>query len=303
MYKPLVSLIIPVYNMEKYLDTCLKSIILSTYKNLEIIIIDDCSIDNSEKIIKKYIQNDKRIIHVKNSKNLNVSESRNKGLKKVSGDYIMFVDSDDYISSNWIKNMVENIERKKCDVVIGASKQFKESNIKDYTIKDLDVEKQVNFKNIRINKNGVIWNKIYRTELMKKNNIKFDKSILKHGDVEFTYKCLALADKIYYINKGFYYYRNDNENSITKTINYEEKIKYTTMLIKNISNFSKNIPIKNTKLLKKLSEDIMEAYLKSDKVYPIEKSLLRKSGLFLPEIEYLKYLRKKIKNNLRGYFL
>ena len=296
MGRPIVSIIMPVYNVEKYIDRCLDSVVNSMYKNLEIIIINDCSPDNSDEIIRKYIKKDKRIVYLKNNKNLKVSETRNKGIDKASGKYLTFVDADDYISNDWIENLAETIEKKEADIVIGSAKQFVGEQEKEYRIRDLDKEKQIDFRNIRINKNGVIWNKIYKSELIKKNNIKFDKEIFKHSDVEFTYKALALANKILYNNKGFYYYRTDNESSIMKTINYEEKIKYTTMILENIYDFSEKNSKKNSKLLRKLAGDIMEAYIKSDKKYAIKKPLIRKAGFFIPEIEYFQFSRKKIKS-------
>ena len=296
MKNPLVSIIIPIYNVEKYLNKCIKSLLESSYKNLEIILINDCSPDACEEIIEKYSEKDKRILYVKNTENLRVSETRNRGLKRATGKYIMFVDGDDYISTDWIENLVETIEEKSADIVIGAAKQFNEQEEKDYKISDLDREKWIDFSKVRMNNNGVIWNKIYRRDLIAENNIQFDKEIYKHSDVEFTYRSLALSDKIFYSTKGFYYYRIDNESSIMRTIDYSEKIKYTTMLLKNIHAFSEKTGKKNKKLLKKLAVDVMKAHMKSNRKFQIEKSLVRKSGFFIPEIQYLKFLRKNIKN-------
>ena len=109
-----VSIIIPVYNVEKYLDKCLKSVLNQTYKNIEIIVINDGSTDNSLKICKKY--KDKRIVLI-DKENGGVSSARNKGLELASGKYITFVDSDDWLELDAIENMVSFIEKENVDFV------------------------------------------------------------------------------------------------------------------------------------------------------------------------------------------
>ena len=111
-----VSIIVPVYNNEEFLDKCLKSIINQTYKNLEIILINDGSKDNSLKIMKDYAIKDTRIIII-DKKNEGVSKARNDGIKKATGQYITFVDSDDYIDLTQIEEMYNAIKKNKVDVV------------------------------------------------------------------------------------------------------------------------------------------------------------------------------------------
>lgn len=106
----LISVIIPVYNNENYFERCIKSVIEQTYFNTEIIIINDCSIDNVENIILKYKELDKRIKYYKNTKNEGVGYTRNCGISKFTGKYIYFLDSDDYIENNCLEILYKNIK-------------------------------------------------------------------------------------------------------------------------------------------------------------------------------------------------
>lgn len=105
-----VSIIIPIYNSEKYLKQCLESIINQTYKNIEIICINDGSTDNSEKIIKDYLKTNKNITYLKQP-NAGQSIARNKGLEKATGDFILFVDSDDFIEKNMVEKLIDPLTK------------------------------------------------------------------------------------------------------------------------------------------------------------------------------------------------
>ena len=305
MEKPLVSIVIPVYNVEKYIAKCLDSIVNSTYSNLEIIIVNDCSPDNSEEIIKKYIEKDKRIVYLKNDKNLRVSETRNKGLHNATGKYVTFIDADDYISSDWIQNLVRTIEEKEADIVIGSAKQFRGDQIKDYKIRDLDKEKWIDFKKIRLNKNGVIWNKIYKRELIEKNGIRFNKDIKIGEDLIFVYKVFSKAKKIFYNNLGYYFYRNESEKSVMNTATSLDKVKDIEKVYKELLLYSKTSKNINREVLKKQARDVLFHYYWSYKKYPIDKGVIKKEfpGLFF--MMYLKYLKKELKRpkiTVMGYY-
>ena len=113
-----VTVIIPCYNVERYLDKCLESVLNQTYKNLEIILIDDCSTDNTWKLINKYKKNYNNIIGIKNEKNSGAGYSRNKAIKLSSYDHISFIDSDDYIEKNFYESMMKQMKKEKSDVVV-----------------------------------------------------------------------------------------------------------------------------------------------------------------------------------------
>ncbi len=116
--KDLITVVVPCYNVEKYVEKCIDSIMNQTYKNLEIILVEDCSTDNTYDIIKKYPKKDKRIKVIKNEKNSGLSFSRNAGIKAATGKYIGFIDSDDYITENFYENLLKAMKKAKAEVSI-----------------------------------------------------------------------------------------------------------------------------------------------------------------------------------------
>ena len=116
-----ISIIIPVYNAEKYISRCLDSILNQTFKDIEIICINDNSYDNSVSVLKEYSQKDKRIKVFDNTENIGAALSRNTGIDNAKGEYIYFIDSDDYIDSNYLENMLSVIEKEKCDIILNLS--------------------------------------------------------------------------------------------------------------------------------------------------------------------------------------
>ncbi|MGL6023617.1 MAG: glycosyltransferase family 2 protein [Cetobacterium sp.] len=291
----LISVIIPVYNIQDYIGECLKSIIESSYKNLEILVIDDCSIDESKSIIKKYSEIDSRISVIENKENKGVCHTRNIGLRNANGKYLIFVDGDDFISKFWIEKLVQKIQEKKCSVVIGKSKNYKDGKFYEYKIKDLICEKYLNFKTIRLNKNGVIWNKIYDLNFLKENSILFSSETLNYGeDLEFVYRALSKAKGIYYSEIGEYYYRINRPSSLSQKKDSQKRIDNLTLLLRKLIFFSKKNNSYNKNTLKKIANDIMIEYLENNDL-KIDIELIKSVGLFIPQISKIKFLRKKIK--------
>ena len=104
-----VSVIVPIYNVEKYLKECVDSILKQSYKNIEVLLIDDCGTDNSGEIAKNYEKQDKRCIYIRREKNGGLSAARNTGIKNATGEYLAFIDSDDWVDKDFIRNMLEGI--------------------------------------------------------------------------------------------------------------------------------------------------------------------------------------------------
>lgn len=215
MNEPLVSVIVPVYNVEQYLDECINSLINQTYKNLEIIIVDDGSIDNSGKICDSY---DDLRIKVYHKTNGGLSDARNYGLKFASGDYILFVDSDDFLDTNMIKTLVENAINYDVDISIcGYSKYYNKDNIVKCT-QCLFNEKIIDLKRVEylydFNHYGVgVWNKLLKKELLE--DILFPVGKVSE-DYFVMYKIFYKTKSIYYTNESLYFYRQ-RQNSITKS--------------------------------------------------------------------------------------
>ena len=203
----LITIIIPVYNEEQYLEKCLNSAVNQTYKNIEIILIDDGSTDNSFKIYQKYPQ-----IKVYKQKNEGLSSARNKGLELSKGKYIYFLDADDYIEKNTIEIMHKEIIKNKSDLAIS---NIYESKLK-YQNFNITNNQKYNYLYNEFNMITVVsWNKLYKKELFE--NLRYKKMI--HEDEYIITDILQEASKITYINNPLYHYRyveNSLSNNITE---------------------------------------------------------------------------------------
>ena len=228
-----ISVIVPIYNSEAYLNKCIDSLINQTKKDIEIILVNDGSTDASDKIIKSY--KDKRIKYYKN-KNNGIGYSRNFGIDKSNSKYIMFLDSDDYLDIHACEELFKKIEKDKSDVVV--SDFIKSHNGTDEIIKIND------FKKTNLNKNSNIlldinlspWNKIYSSKLIKDNNIRFPEDI-KYEDVLFVLECLDKANNISKLNKALNYYIV-RDNSETKT--YDKKVFDILEVVKRFRSYFNN---------------------------------------------------------------
>ena len=218
-----VSVIIPAYNVKKYLSRCLDSVVSQTYKDLEIICINDGSTDKTQDVIEKYAQFDNRIIAISTGHE-GVAHARNLGIKIANGKYIIFVDSDDYIASIMVEELVNYIEKTKAEVVISdhASSNFRRDLFKSAYIhyKQLDcvdtadiipIDKD-NLSNY-LNLVATCWNKIFSSEFLKSKSIKFPSGIM-YEDVIFWAKVFLNAQKMCYVPKAYYFYRRNRTGSL-----------------------------------------------------------------------------------------
>lgn len=261
----LVSVIVPVYNVEMYLEECIKSIINQTYKDIEIILINDGSSDDSYKICEKYAKKDKRIILISGDNN-GVSQARNKGIDISKGKFISFVDSDDYIEPNMIESLVKNIEEHECDIAIcgykmifndGSSKlSDNEQNI--YIQFTSEEVLKIIFKTNQIN--GFLWNKMFKREVI--GNIRLDKNLDICEDLYFVSQLLKQKLSIYYSSNFLYNYRNVNNSatmSIEKIFTKSGELKYDLVYKQIIQEFKENNEL--VRLIKLRSiKTLMEAY-------------------------------------------
>lgn len=212
------SIIVPVYNVEKYLDKCLASISEQTFKEFECIVVDDGSPDNSNDIIDRYVNKDQRfkVIH---QKNMGISAARNAGLAIAQGDYIAFVDSDDYISNEYLEKFALKIANTDVDVVIcGFIEVLKDS------------QKTVCFEapSTEVIKQNILadiwpsypWNKCYKKYLFE--NIRFPVGKIFEDLLTIPEVCLN-AHKIVCIPEKLYYYNRQNLNSITSNLSTEKR--------------------------------------------------------------------------------
>lgn len=208
--KDLFSIIVPVYNVEKYLDKCLESILRQTFKDFECIIIDDGSPDNSNIIIDKYVKLDQRfkVIH---QKNMGLSAARNTGLDIAQRNYIVFVDSDDYIADEYLEKFALKIADTDADIVIcgfvEAYKDYEKNKV--FAVESTEVIKQNILADVWP---SYVWNKCYKKDLF--GDIRFPIGRVYEDLLTIPAVCLN-AKRIECIPDKLYYYNRQNVNSIT----------------------------------------------------------------------------------------
>ena len=221
MKKPKLSIIIPVYNVEKYLYRCLESVIKSTFNDYELIIINDGSKDRSERVVvdfkEKHPDFKDKIIYIK-KENSGVSETRNMGIEKATGRYITFIDSDDYIQQDMLELMMNKMNESDYDIVACDARLVYENNDREDIVLSgyrTDLYHKDKIRETMLIQYPVMWNKIYKTELIKK--IKFTSGVW-YEDMEYLLKLYPHINSVGVVNKPLYNYLQ-RENSITYTYN------------------------------------------------------------------------------------
>lgn len=228
MHNDLISVIVPVYNCENDIYRCIKSILKQTYKNIEILIINDGSTDNSEKIIKSI--EDKRIIYI-TKKNTGVSDTRNLGINRANGKYILFVDADDYLFENMIEITYKEICENEVDVVranyyIKKNNQLSKSNECDFSNRVLnkkEIKEKVIPEILEHKIRGYVWLLLIKKEKIKEG---FSRELNILEDMKFYIDLFFNIDKAIFLNDGLYVYNCDNKYSATKNYDYYEKNMY-----------------------------------------------------------------------------
>lgn len=216
---PLVSVIIPIYNVERYLEQCIISVVHQTYKNLEIILVNDGSPDDSLKICEAWSNRDSRI-RVLNKQNGGLSDARNAGLRVASGDLIVFVDSDDWISINMIENMVSEMVKYHADMVICDFVNAYDSGHMDKHIKNEFEPKVVNSQELMkltIEDREItnhVWRRLYKRELIQEDIFPVGKNF---EDIYTSPSLISECNQIVILSDAYYFYRI-NENGIVKSI-------------------------------------------------------------------------------------
>ena len=203
-----VSVVIPIYNAEKYIEKTLGSVINQTYKNLEIILVNDGSTDNSLNICQKIKDVDNRI-QIINQSNKGVSEARNAGKMIATGEYIIFIDSDDILLDNMIETLVKNIEEHNADISIcGYKEVFENGEVKKNRIlgQELIMNREKALKVLFSGKSfGIsLWDKLIRKNII--DSIEFEKGRTINEDKYFLFKAIENSNKIYLKNEGLYLY-------------------------------------------------------------------------------------------------
>lgn len=275
----LISIIIPVYNQESYIEKCLYSIQNQSYRSYEVIIINDGSNDKSEECILKFIK-DERFKYY-SQQNSGVSSARNKGLALASGTWVTFIDPDDYISPDYLEVLLGSMrDRPELDLVIVPCitvKNEEENNEHFYKESFIAKDKQKQDLYLQLfdpeyarcdsiyTAVGVPWGKLYKTSIIKHNNITFKEDLNVLEDNLFNMEYFYYAREIKYCNYFVYYYRlvNSDKKGIARFINggYRKTIKYRTELMKKFG-FDKDIVLRKAWIREQISILTHEVLLK-----------------------------------------
>ncbi len=216
---PFVSVVIPVYNVFSYLEDCLNSVIHQSYTNLEILCIDDCSTDGSIEIIKNFAILEPKIRLISHQKNLGLGAARNTGIELARGDYIYFLDSDDYIKTDTIEKLIQRALETDADVVVGGALAFPHdaSLEMDSYIQELNQYLEIKVEDSAVNETNfrqlhdaiacVAWGKLYLTSFLRDNYLQFVEKKILHEDNGFHVKVLSCEPRIATIKDCLYQYR------------------------------------------------------------------------------------------------
>lgn len=226
-----VSVIIPVHNVEKYIRQTLDSVVNQTLKDIEIIIVDNKSTDKTLDIINEYSKNDKRFVVYKNSVNLKQGIARNFGVKMARGQYIFFIDGDDYMELNALEKLYNRITETDSDIVLCTWNQFDDrtgkidKNHVYAKLKQIPEEfdnKTFNWRDIKYSvfwQTSVPWDKMYKRDFLINKDVKFPGDIFFEDNV-FVYDALFKADKMAVLREDLIYYRCNRKNAVTNSRNH-----------------------------------------------------------------------------------
>lgn len=255
--KALISIIIPVYKVEIYLEKCIQSVINQTYENLQIILVDDGSPDNCGKICDEYAQKDHRI-EVIHKSNGGLSDARNKGLEIAKGEYIGFVDSDDYIEADMYEVLYNLLKQYNADVSICNFYTVSQGKI---SIKNADngineYNRIEILKEILLDKNiqSYAWNKLYKKELFDEIKYPIGK---KYEDIGTTFYLLEKCNKVVVTGKSEYYYIN-RQDSIVNNVTESTITDYIELIMQRYDYIEENI-----KELSSYNKDYLKRILKT----------------------------------------
>ena len=237
METSLVSIIIPVYNVEKYLDRCMQSVFLQSYKNLEIILIDDGSPDSCPRLCDIYGKNDKRV-KVLHKKNEGLGLARNSGLALATGKYVLFIDSDDYLSEKMVEKLVYQAELMNADIVY-CGYFYETSNHKWIEVRDFEKEQTfkgndidavslafiTNQNKLKVRLQRIVWHTLYSKALIDDEDIRFpSERQIPSEDLIFQSRISKFANIISFVPDCLYYYCLNN-NSITMNFKKDRYLK------------------------------------------------------------------------------
>ena len=209
-----ISVIVPVYRAEKYIERCITSIVNQTYEELEILLIDDGSPDKCPQICEEWAKKDGRI-EVIHKENEGVSSARNIGISKASGDYIVFVDSDDFLDSEFLYKMIKCLKKNNSDMAICNFYPNREIKLEEKLTRNDVYNYLLDKKRFR----GYTWNKLYKASIIKNNKIRFENNIYICEDLLFNCEYINYCLSASYVNERLYYYNDDSVSALNSKLN------------------------------------------------------------------------------------
>lgn len=294
------SIIMPVYNVEKYVEKAIISVMNQTYKNFELIVVNDGTKDNSMDIIKKLQKEDKRI-KIFNKDNGGLSSARNFGLKYATGEYVCFVDSDDYVYANYLEVLYNEILNKESDLIIfGYNVDVIDSNeiiLKEFDIlenyQEFNKKNKLYFENVSMI--GYAWNKCFKRSIIEENNLTYEEGTSYIEDIIFNCDFIKKCTNIIIIPNIIYHYvqreretlgRKSYNNMLELDLRYSEKLKQILLLLNN----------SRRKVDKTIYNTLFERIKWSLNLITLDKNISRKKKLFLIKTYFI-----YIKNNEKKF--
>lgn len=300
-----VSVIVPIYNTEKFLRKCIESILNQILKDIEIILINDGSTDESHVICKEYYEKYPQKIKYINNKNIGCSATRNLGISLAQGEYIAFVDSDDYIDKEMYEEMYKKAKKEDLDILISGVR-YHYTYINPVRISDV-YPKNINKKTDLLkpeNRIGNCYNKLFKRELLEKTDIKFLEGIHYLEDLVFCFKLFCKAENVTYLEKSYYNYVQHGKNSI---FNLENRLGGFIAFNEIYNYLKKEKYIKNKEIMKKFYENLNHYAIRQPFTILLNSKLVSKekyqkyNKLFYEELKKLKFLPLKFKVLIHYY--
>ncbi len=243
MTTPLISVIVPVYRVEEYLERCVKSMLSQTYKNLEVILVDDGSPDQCPAICDACAEKDARV-KVIHQENKGLSGARNAGIDAASGEYLAFVDSDDYVSPHFIEELYQLLQDTGCAIgqcrfsYVKGDGLVEEGDSAFCIYRGESLMEQLYGPEEKATCFVVAWNKLYRAELFKETGIRYPEGRI-HEDEATTYRLFHEAKKLAFLDRALYGYYTENGGSITSVFS-AKRLQWLTAHEERIAFFKKN---------------------------------------------------------------
>lgn len=297
-----LSIIVPIYNSEKLLEICLQSVLNQTYTDFEVIMINDGSTDNSKVIAKKFQKIDSRFLYYE-TKNRGVSSARNFGLSKIKGAYVTFLDADDFLEENHLLFLMENISL--YDMVISGYKLVG-NTIETRVINRLKKLNRQSLVHLILQDNSVFsfpWNKIYRSDIIKDNEIRFKTDIHFGEDLVFNIEYALLSDKALVMPTATYNYVQ-NDNSASSDLNEQKLLKRITdiqAMIKTIDLLQPGYQDEIVFLKKRISREGIYYYYYLAKFHVSKSEILKFENTISPFIKWRIFKSEKDLSWLKSF--